>query len=142
MTFKQNSQSILLAVNGTLMRGLELNDNLKTLGATFVREAKTQPCYRLWSIEDRYPAMQRVQERGSAIALEIWRIPSANLGTLLLKEPPGLCLGKVQLATGETVIGVLGEGICSHYGTEITGWGGWRAYLNGKQSSQSKISTI
>lgn len=35
------SEKILLAVNGTLMRGLKLNGNMLVAGATFVREAKT-----------------------------------------------------------------------------------------------------
>ncbi|MEM8603941.1 MAG: glutamyl-tRNA amidotransferase, partial [Cyanobacteria bacterium P01_H01_bin.121] len=43
-----------LAVNGTLMRGLELNGNLLAVQATFVREAQTAPEYRLWSIGDRH----------------------------------------------------------------------------------------
>ena len=34
---------IPLAVNGTLMRGLELNGNLLAAGATFVRETATVP---------------------------------------------------------------------------------------------------
>ena len=33
----------MLAVNGTLMRGLELNANLVAAGATFVREDDTEP---------------------------------------------------------------------------------------------------
>ena len=49
----------LLAVNGTLMRGLALNPNLLKVGATFVREDATDACYRLWSIDDRHPAMLR-----------------------------------------------------------------------------------
>jgi hypothetical protein len=40
-------EQIPLAVNGTLMRGLALNGNLLAVGATFVREAKTKPAYRL-----------------------------------------------------------------------------------------------
>ena len=56
-----NDQSpILLAVNGTLMRGLALNPNLVAAGATFVRETTTAATYRLWSIDDRHPAMMRV----------------------------------------------------------------------------------
>ena len=38
---------ILLAVNGTLMRGLALNPNLLAVGARFVRETTTAPTYRL-----------------------------------------------------------------------------------------------
>ena len=55
----------LLAVNGTLMRGLELNPNMLAAGATFVREDHTDACYRIWSIGDRHPAMMRTPGAGS-----------------------------------------------------------------------------
>mgnify|MGYP000160820825 CR=1 FL=1 len=45
---------IHLAVNGTLMRGLELNPNMLAVGAEFIREDQTVPDYRIYSIgEDR-----------------------------------------------------------------------------------------
>ena len=65
------TMDIPLAVNGTLMRGLELNGNLTVAGAHFVREAATAPEYRLWSIGDRHPAMLRVRQDGAVIALEV-----------------------------------------------------------------------
>ncbi len=98
-----------LAVNGTLMRGLELNGNLLAVGAVFLREDATAPLYRLWSIDDRHPAMQRVASGGVAVALEIWAVPPAGLAAVLLAEPPGLCIGKVRLRDGGEVLGVLGE---------------------------------
>ena len=45
---------VSLAVNGTLMRGLELNSNLLAVGAIFLREDQTEPAYRLFSIGDRH----------------------------------------------------------------------------------------
>lgn len=120
--------SVLLAVNGTLMRGLELNRNLLQVGAEFVRETHTEPTYRLWSIGDRHPAMVRVRQGGVAIALEVWRVPAAGLATVLLQEPPGLSIGKVKLADGEEVLGVLGEPILCEGQRDITEYGGWRAY--------------
>jgi len=122
-------ETLNLAVNGTLMRGLELNGNLLNVGATFVREAETEPAYRLWSIDDRHPAMLRVREGGGAIALEIWDVPVAGLTAILLQEPPGLCIGKVRLSDGEVVLGVLGEPILCENKQEITQWGGWRTYI-------------
>jgi len=119
---------ISLAVNGTLMRGLELNGNLLAIAAKFLREAQTAPVYRLWSIADRYPAMLRVTSGGAAIALEIWQVPIAGLPQLLSQEPPGLCLGQVALAKGETVWGILGEPYICEQQPEITQWGGWRSY--------------
>ena len=122
--------SLLLAVNGTLMRGLQLNPNLLEVGATFVRESKTEPAYRIWTINDRHPAMVRVSNGGVAVALEVWTVPPAGLASILLKEPPGLSIGKVKLADGSEVLGVLGEPILCEGQREITAFGGWRAYCS------------
>lgn len=121
--------AVRLAVNGTLMRGLELNHNLLNVGATFVREAATEPAYRLWSIGDRHPAMIRVREGGVAIALEVWAVPAAGLAQVLLQEPPGLCIGKVRLSDGIEVLGVVGEPLLCEGQKEITQHGGWRHYI-------------
>lgn len=125
------SANVELAVNGTLMRGLELNPNLLNAGATFVEETTTEPAYRLWSIDDRHPAMVRVAEGGIAIAVEVWSVPAEGLAGILLAEPPGLSIGKVKLADGRTVLGVLGEPILCEGKREITSFGGWRAYRLG-----------
>jgi hypothetical protein len=124
---------MLLAVNGTLMRGLELNGNLLGAGARFVREARTAPLYRLWSIGDRHPAMQRFETGGASIALEVWDVPPAGLAEILLKEPAGLCIGKVALDDGSETLGVLGEAALCEGQREITGYGGWRAYIAARE---------
>ncbi len=129
-----SSQTVLLAVNGTLMRGLELNPNMLAVGATFVREAQTEPAYRLWSINDRHPAMVRVRDGGVSVAAEVWAVPPEGLATILLKEPPGLSIGKVKLSDGSEVLGVLGEPILCERQKEITSFGGWRAYIASSQS--------
>jgi hypothetical protein len=68
----------------------------------------TAPIYRLWSIEDRHPAM-RVSTGGNSIELEIWSVPVAGLAKILQQEPAGLCIGKIKLADNREVLGVLGE---------------------------------
>lgn len=123
---------VLFAVNGTLMRGLELNPNLLAVNATFVRETTTEPAYRLWTINDRHPAMLRVSTGGVAVAVEVWAVPPAGLAAILLQEPPGLSIGKVKLADGSEVLGVLGEPILCEGKKEITTFGGWRNYVAGK----------
>jgi hypothetical protein len=122
-------ETVSLAVNGTLMRGLELNENLLNAGATFIRETFTEPAYRLWSVEDRHPAMMKFKAGGTSIYVEIWSIPANNLAQILLQEPPGLCIGKIRLLDGEEVLGVLGEAFLCEDQKEITKWGGWRAYI-------------
>ena len=117
------------AVNGTLMRGLELNRNLLNVGATFVREDATAPCYRLWSIGDRHPAMIRTTDgSGVSVALEVWDVPPAGLAAVLTSEPPGLAVGKVPLAGGAEVLGVVGEPFLVEGQREITEYAGWRSY--------------
>lgn len=126
-------EKTLLAVNGTLMRGLELNPNLLAVGASFVREDRTEPCYRIWSIGDRHPAMQRTPGQGTSVAVELWDVPLAGLATILSQEPPGLAIGKVMLQDGVVVLGVLGEAFLCQGQVEITAYGGWRSYLAAQQ---------
>ena len=123
------TDTLKLAVNGTLMRGLALNPNLTNVGATFEREAKTEVAYRLWSIDDNYPAMLKVRDGGVAVEVEVWQVPLAGLGIILSQEPPGLAIGKVMLHDGEEVLGVIGEPLTVEGKQEITPYGGWRAYM-------------
>lgn len=125
----EDSDAVLLAVNGTLMRGLKLNPNLVDAGATFVREASTEPAYRLWTIADEHPAMVRVTDgTGSAVAVEVWSVPHHALANILLAEPGGLSVGKVRLDDDTVVLGVIGEPALVEGHREITEFGGWRAY--------------
>lgn len=131
-------ERILLAVNGTLMRGLELNPNLTGVGAIFMREDSTAPCYRLFSIGDRHPAMLRTGGPGGArVALEVWGVPAAGLAQVLVSEPPGLAIGKVLLDDGSIVLGVLGEPFLCEGQKEITAFGGWRAYMASRSRTAS-----
>ncbi len=126
--------SVLLAVNGTLMSGLELNPNLLRVGASLVRATRTVAAYRLWSIGDRHPGMVRVRDGGVSVEVEVWSVPAAGVASVLMQEPPGLSIGKVKLIDGEEVLGVLAEPILCEGQREITRFGGWRTYTASKAS--------
>ena len=129
---RKEETSVLLAVNGTLMRGLELEKNLLDAGASFAFEARTADAYRLWSICDRNPAMIRVlpgTKPSTKVDVEVWRVPSSGLASVLLKEPEGLSIGKVTLDDGQVVLGVIGEPALVEGMKEITEYGGWRNYI-------------
>ncbi|WP_317856324.1 glutamyl-tRNA amidotransferase [Chakrabartyella piscis] len=125
-------QYVLLAVNGTLMRGLELEPNMIAAKAIFQKEAKTEKTYRLWSINDIHPAMIRVAKEDTtaiSVDLEVWSVPKEGLADILLNEPAGLSIGKVKLDSGEVVLGVLGEPELVVGMKEISAFGGWRKYI-------------
>jgi len=127
-------EKVLIAVNGTLMRGLELEPNLVNLGATFVREDRTEPAYRLYSVNDVHPAMVRLPANetngGVPVAVEIWSVPADGVATLLSKEPPGLSIGKIKLQNGTTILGVLAEPALVVGKKDISNFdGSWREYI-------------
>jgi hypothetical protein len=126
-------ECVEIAVNGTLMRGFELEPNLVNLGSTFIREDRTMPEYRIYSVNDVHPAMVRVAANatnGVPIAVEIWCVPADGIATLLQKEPPGLTIGKARLMDNSTVLGVIAEPALVVGMKDISDYdGSWREYI-------------
>jgi len=118
----------VLFVNGTLMRGLELHDNLT--GAEFVEETATAPRYRVHTIGDVHPGMYEVApgESGASISGELYLVPTEVLLKVIEGEPPGLYRGPVELVDGRVVPGILFERERAEQHPEITSHGGWRQY--------------
>lgn len=122
------ANNLILAVNGTLMRGLKLENNLKEVGAIFLEETTTSLDYRLFSINDQYPAMLMFN-RGAAIAVELYEISEEGLKQVLDKEPPGLTIEDIYLFDGRKVKGVVGTDQIIKGQKDITSYGGWRNYM-------------
>ena len=121
----------ILFVNGTLMRGLELHANLH--GATFLGEAVTLPCYRLYSIADRHPGMFQVSDAGVAVQGELYAVPLAVWERVEAGEPADLYLGPVRLADGRTVSGILyPRELAEGKHRDISEFGSWRAYVGNR----------
>jgi len=121
-----------LVVCGAHLDGLALNWQLKQRGARLVETTSSSSDYQLYALADGppfRPGMVRVKDGGVSIAVEVWELPSSELGSFLTGIPAPLGLGKVQLADGRWESGF----ICEPYGlegaTDISHLGGWRAYL-------------
>ncbi|MCW1244153.1 allophanate hydrolase [Pseudomonas sp. SAICEU22] len=121
-----------LVVCGAHLEGLALNWQLKQRGARLIEATHSSPDYRLYALAGGpplRPGMLRVGEGGVAIEVEVWELPSSELGSFLTGIPAPLGLGKVQLADGRWESGF----ICEPYGLEgaqdISHLGGWRTYL-------------
>ncbi|SDG98252.1 allophanate hydrolase [Pseudomonas benzenivorans] len=124
-----------LVVCGAHLDGLALNWQLRQRGGRLLETTASSADYRLYALAGGPPArpgMLRVAEGGVAVAVELWELPSAELGSFLTGIPAPLGLGKVQLADGRWESGF----ICEPYGlegaTDISQFGGWRAYLQSK----------
>jgi hypothetical protein len=120
-------------LNGGGMRGGSLHHLVRD--CPLVAETSTAPLYLLYSVGDRYPALQLASEDadprpGSAIAGEVYDLPLDLLrDDLLPAEPPELELGVVRLAGGLDALGMILRRECPPLElTDITGFGGWRAY--------------
>jgi allophanate hydrolase len=61
--------------------------------------------------------------------VELWAIPQLELGSLLAGIPAPLGLGTLEMQDGATSLGFICEGYAAHTGVDISGYGGWRAYL-------------
>jgi hypothetical protein len=124
-------------LNGGGMRGGALHHLLA--GAPLIAEIRTAPLYRLYSVGDRYPALQLAAEdpepgvAGSAIAGEVYDLPLDLLrDELLPAEPPELELGVIKLGDGSAALGMILRRPCPAMNDliDITAFGGWRSYLS------------
>jgi gamma-glutamylcyclotransferase (GGCT)/AIG2-like uncharacterized protein YtfP len=121
-----------LFVNGTLMRGLALHANM---GASrFLGEFRTEPRYRIHSIDGVHPGMYRLEdgeEGGVAVAGELYMVDDATWRRIESGEPPNLYRGEVVLEDGQRVWGILYPRALAERHRDISSYGGWRAYIAG-----------
>lgn len=124
--------TIQVAVCGAHLSGLPLNPQLTSRGAKRVCVIDSAPHYRLYALPGgpvARPGMVRVAEGGQAVAMEVWEMPAEHFGSFVAGIPAPLGIGKVELADGRTVPGFICEGIGTQGATDVTAFGGWRAYL-------------
>jgi allophanate hydrolase len=123
---------IALAVCGAHMSGLPLNRELVSRGGRLLRACKSASEYSLHALAGGPPArpgMVRRSSGGTAIALEVWAMPRAHFGDFIAGVPAPLCIGTVALEDGSSVKGFLCESRGLAGATDISAFGGWRAWL-------------
>jgi allophanate hydrolase len=69
---------------------------------------------------------------GVALEIEVWALPPAAFGSFVAAVPAPLCIGSVELDDGARVSGFLCEAHALAGATEISSFGGWRAYLRSR----------
>jgi allophanate hydrolase len=125
------SATLPIAVVGAHLSGMPLNGELTALDAQLRSTTETAPEYRLFALDTvpPKPGMVRVGSDGSAIQVEVYDVPIANVGRFLAGIASPLGLGSVRLKNGEDVHGFLCEPIATAGAPDVTSHGGWRAYI-------------
>ena len=94
----------------------------------------TAPEYRLFALDTTppKPGLLRAPDHphAGAIALEVWALDEAGLGTFVHAIPAPLGVGTLTLADGSEVTGFICEPHTLEGAREITVFGGWLAYLD------------
>lgn len=114
---------------GSALRGQPDHQNLK--GAKLVREARTQPKYRIHSVENGWhPGIYEVESGGVSIPGEVYQMSEEQYQYLLDNEPPHMYPATVDLENGDCAIAMLypQELVEQHNWPDISHLGGWAAY--------------
>jgi allophanate hydrolase len=126
--YDSKKTTTLVAVCGLHMRGFPLEKQMTQHRASFVREAKTAPFYKLVKLDTvpAKPGLIRTNDEGASIEIEIWEMPLSEFGKFALLIPAPLAMGKVQLEDGTEVPGFVCEASGVEPREDITHLGGWR----------------
>jgi allophanate hydrolase len=121
-----------LAVFGAHLRGQPLHWQLEEIGARFAGEIRTTDAYRLTAL-DTTPTKPGLVRHGDGLGApilgELFRVSEAGLGRFLAALPAPMALTSIELADGRSVIGFACTYDSAQAATDITSFGGWKAYL-------------
>lgn len=123
---------VQLGVVGAHLSGMPLHWQLSSRSARLVQSTRTAPVYRLYAMTSQSPskpALVHAGVDGAAIEIEVYELDVAAFGSFVSEVPPPLTIGTVTLADGSSIKGFLAEPRAIVGALDITGDGGWRAYL-------------
>jgi allophanate hydrolase len=130
---------IAIAVVGAHLSGLPLNGELRAAGARLLEKTTTAPHYRLFELAGAKPAkpgLLRVKDgEGAAIEVEVWALPQSEFGGFVANIPRPMAIGTLDLAGGRAVKGFLVEAEAVKGARDISGFGGWRAFISRERAA-------
>ncbi len=125
--------SIEIAVVGVHLKGMPLHYQIQNSACQLIETTVTAKEYRLFALANTTPpkpGLMRVEEGGSAIEVEVYRMPLDQVGMFLSQIPAPLGLGSIKLQSGKVVKGFICEPIGIQDAKDISEFGGWRGYLS------------
>jgi allophanate hydrolase len=122
---------IRLAVVGAHLEGMPLHGQLTGDGARLVARTRTAPRYRLHALANTTPpkpGLEHVATGGAAIEVEVYSLRPEAFGRFVAAVPRPLAIGRLVLEDGSEVSGFVCEPAGLAGATDITSYGGWRAW--------------
>lgn len=130
----RDPDTVPIVVVGAHLSGMPLNGELVELGGQLLKRCRTAGDYRLFALPNTIPAKPGLVRTpgyaGPGIEVEVWGLPVAGFGRFVARIPAPLGIGKIGLDDGSSVSGFLCEQHAVDDAGEVTGYGGWRAYVN------------
>lgn len=123
-----------IVVAGAHLSGMALNWQLTERKGILKTATKTAPVYKMYAVSGAVerPAMLKDSNNGTSFDVEVWTLPISEFGSFVEGIAAPLGIGKVELASGEVLTGFIAEGYAAEIGTDISEFGGWRAYQQSK----------
>jgi len=124
--------AVELFVVGAHLPGQPLVGQLTSRGAHWLGAASTEAAYRLVALDTvpPKPGLVRVgPEEGATVLGGVWQLSAAALGAFLAELPAPMGLTRVVLDDGREVVGFTCTHDAARGARDITGYGGWLAYL-------------
>ena len=124
---------IEIAVVGAHLQGMPLHSQLTDRRALLIKACKSAKSYRLFALPNTTPpkpGLVKTKANGAAIDLEVYAMPSSEVGSFLGLIPAPLGLGNIELDDGTWVKGFICEPHAIDGAKDISELGGWRAYMN------------
>ncbi|HZS24528.1 MAG TPA: gamma-glutamylcyclotransferase [Gaiellaceae bacterium] len=96
--------------------------------AVFLERARTAPAYRLYLVDDLWPALAPADD-GVSIACELYECTEERLALLAELEPPGWSRAPLALEDGSEAEAFLGDRALVARGVDVSEHGGWAAFV-------------
>lgn len=127
-----------VAVCGAHLEGFPLNWQLLERGAVKRERLCSSKSYRLYALAGGppfRPGMLRDEKNGEKIVVELWRMEAKQFGSFVSNIPAPLGIGKLELEDGRWVTGFICEPYALQDAEDITSFGGWKAYMESRNSN-------
>jgi gamma-glutamylcyclotransferase (GGCT)/AIG2-like uncharacterized protein YtfP len=115
----------VFAFYGTFMSGKGGHGNLAE--ARFLGRTRTAPRYRLWFVDDLWPALIPAED-GVAIECELYECTEELLAHLANVEPPGWNRADLELDDGREAEAFLGDPELAARGVDVSEHGAWASF--------------